>query len=109
MLKQIEIEKVPTIQITSKFSAFNGDIRAWQEAYFRVMQYQNTFNFAYETSIHSTRDHEAYLWVLLRSETDHDRIKEWLTDLGYGELTVAKVSVGEFAAYDMDIDYVEEV
>ena len=109
MLKQIEIEKVPTIQITSKYSAFKGTVRDWQEAYFRVMQYQNTFDFAYETAIHSNRDHEPFLWLLLRAETDPDRITEWLSGLGYGELMIGKVAVGEFSLCDMDIDYFEEV
>lgn len=109
MLKQIEVEKIPTIQITSKHSAFSDKYRSWQEAYFQVMAFQNTWNFAYRTNIESTRDHEAYLWILLRPDTNEEKITSWLTDLGYGDLQVDKVMVGEMDTYDLDVDYIEEV
>ena len=107
MLKQIEVEKFDTFQITSKHSAFNGS--SWQDAYFKVMTYQNTFSFAYQTNIESTRDHEAYLFILLRPDTDKDRITEWLTDLGYGDIKVDRVFVGEMSTYDLDVDFIAEV
>ena len=108
MLKHIEIENIPTFQITSKYSAFNNQYYTWQEAYFQVMTFQNTYGFAYRTNIESTRDHEAYLWILLRPDTDKDRIVSWLTGLGYEDLQVDKVMVGEMATYDLDVDYIEE-
>lgn len=108
MLKQIEIEKINTVQITSKHSVFDPASYSWQQAYFQVMAYQNTFGFAYETSIHSTHDHEAYLWILLRPGSDVDRITSWLSDLGYRDLQVDQVTVGEMETYDLDVDYITE-
>ena len=108
MLKHIEVEKIDTLQITSKHSAFDSKHNSWQEAYFQVMAYQNTFDFAYTTAIHSTHDHEAYLWILLRPNTDRSLILSWLKDLGYGEMRVDNVTVGEMDTYDLDVDYIAE-
>lgn len=108
MLHQIEVQKEKTVQICSKHSAFQKD-RSWQEAYFQVMSYQNTYEFAYQTAIHSTHDHEAYLWILLRPKTSLDLIKDFLTDLGYGDLKIDNVTVGEIETYDLDVDYIAEV
>lgn len=108
MLKQIEIEKIDTIQITSKHSAFDHEHKNWQESYFQIMAYQNTWNFAYQTNIESTRDHEAYLFILLRPGTNQERITEWLTDLGYRDLKVDAVTVGEMESYDLDVDFIAE-
>lgn len=108
MLKQIEIEKVNTLQITSKHSDFNSKYNSWQEAYFQIMAYQNTWSFAYRTAIESTRDHEAYLWILLKPTANAERITEWLTDLGYGNLQLDKVTVGEMDTCGLDVDYIEE-
>ena len=108
MLKHVEIEKHDTFQITSKHSSFDSENHRWQESYFQVMAYQNTFNFAYDTSIHSTHDHEAYLWILLRPETDRSRILSWLEDLGYGDLRVDNVTVSEIDLYDLDTDFIAE-
>jgi uncharacterized protein (DUF2225 family) len=108
MLKQIEIEKISTTQITSMHSSFDSERYSWQEAYFQIMAYQNTYDFAYTTAIHSTRDHEAYLWILLHPNTDKNRILEWLSSLGYSDLKTYEVTVGELNTYDLDIDYIAE-
>ena len=108
MLKQVEIEKINTLQITSKYSAFTGSRYTWQEAYFQILSHQNTYGFAYQTNIESTHDHEAYLWILLRPTADKTRIIDWLEDLGYGKISVDKVVVGEMDTYDLDVDFITE-
>ena len=106
MVKQVEIEKVPTYQLVSKHSAFKGT--SWQEAYFKVMSYQNTFDFAYQTTIGSNFDHEAFLCILLRGDADRFKVIEWLTDLGYGDIDMYKVMVGEVNTYNLDVDFIVE-
>ena len=106
MLKQVEIERVPTYQLRSKYSAFKGT--NWQEAYFKVMSYQNTFDFAYSTTIASTFDHEAFLCILLRGDADRFKVIEWLTDLGYGDIDSYKVFVGEVSTLNLDVDFIIE-
>lgn len=109
MLENIEVEKIDTFQIISKHSDFNKENYSWQEAYFQVMAFQNTFDFAYSTNIESTHDHEAYLLIILRPETGKDRIVEWLEGLGYRNLIVNDVTVGEIQTYDLGVDYITEV
>ena len=85
-------EKKKALTITSDFSNFDGDVRKWQESYFTLLSYKNTFSSSfYKLDLQSTRD-TPYVFLLV-SITQKDTIKETMESLGYKNIVMNEFTV----------------
>lgn len=99
----MEKEIIKTTTFASYFKDFDGSTRDWQEAYFRLLAYKNTFNKFIELDIKSRGDHQAYLYLIVNYE-DSTNIKELLKDMGYRNILEYDSKTLELTLDDMDLD-----
>lgn len=103
----MEKEIIKTVTFTSYFKDFTGDVRGWQEAYFELLSWKNTYYIPYEMDINSTSSHEAYLYLVVKEEVK-ETTKNILENLGYGNIQIADTKTLEITLdVDLDIDNVK--
>lgn len=82
MKKAFETEKVKAVQIVYYFNDWSGTTREWQEKYFELLSWRNTWQLPLEMDIYSSRKNGAYLFMVIPKE-DAERTLDWLDGLGY--------------------------
>ena len=92
-------------RLISKYSAFKQEELTWQQAFFHVLQWKNTWDFAFSTTINSFSNHEAYLEIILYESKHVDRTIEWLNGLGYQDIHVENVGIAVLETDDHDLEY----
>ena len=101
-------ERKKTVSLVSYYRDFKGDLDKWRRSYFDLLSWKNTFEFTYAMDIHSTGDHEAYLWMILRNPAQKEAVIEMLEDLQYSNVISHDVTVGEVYCDDYEIEYLFE-
>lgn len=81
------------------------DVRKWQENFFELMSWKNTWGMCYQLDINSNRDEGAFL-IIRVNERIKDKMLSYLESLGYQNIKSedCKVCVMEMD-YDEGIDY----
>ncbi len=78
-------EKRKAVRIRAFYGDFAGDVRQWQEAYFQLIAWKNTWSVPYSLDCCSNHCHEPY--VLMTVDADcADRVIETMSDLGYHKI-----------------------
>jgi hypothetical protein len=107
MRRSMREEIINTVTFTSRYSKFKGD--SWQQAYFYLLSWKNTWYKTISLDINSTYKHEAFLEVVVK-EKDAESVKGMLEDLGYGEIKEYKGKLLKlFVEWDGDEDYDEVI
>lgn len=77
-----DVRKETVVLITAKFSEFDGDVRQWQENYFKIVSMKNTVSSILELDITSDYEHDAIVRVVT-TERNGENCKGWMDSLGY--------------------------
>ncbi len=100
-------EVLETVTFISYYKDFNDSLNSWQEAYFMLLSWKNTFNTPIKMDIESTGTHEAYLHLVVKKEDSADT-KTLLEELGYKEIRAIETKTIEITVDDVeDIDYIQ--
>lgn len=99
----VEVEKAVVVRIDHK--DFDGDIRKWQELYFQILSWKNTWSMAYEVDMLAYNDHSAYVYIVAKAEIK-EQLVDWLKSIGYNKIShVEEVEIGTLEIYaDNDDD-----
>lgn len=105
MKREIMEEVLNTVIFTSLYQDFNSDGNwHWQEAYFRLLSWKNTWGVPIYMDINTASNHEAYLCLVVK-EKDAEFVKDMLEDLGYGNI---KEHHGKTLKLGVEYDYKTE-
>ena len=97
----VEVEKAVVVRMD--FKEFEGDVRQWQELFFKVLTWKNTFSLAYEVDVQSYRDNSAFVKIVAKQEIE-DQLVDWLKSIGYNKVKTEEVEVGVLGIYaDADV------
>lgn len=99
------IDTLDGIRLTSRYSAFKECGFTWQQAFFQVLQWKNTWDLAFSTTINASSNHEAYLEIVLYEADRADQTIEWLNGLGYQDIHSEKVKIAALETDDYDLEY----
>lgn len=103
---QFDYDKpVDCVQITSKFSDFDGSAEEWRKAFFDLLSWKNTWGVPYVLDIESNRDHEAFLCIVTK-KCQKEQTIEYLAYLGYRNITCNDTKVLEVECWDDDFDWI---
>ena len=72
--------KVVTIYYT--YADWSGSCREWQEAYFQMLSWKNTWGIPVKMDVYADGNHEAYFYVLVPADRA-DQTREYMDELGY--------------------------
>ena len=97
---EVVVEVEEAVEVRINFKDFDGDVRKWQELYFRVLAWKNTWSLAYEVDMLAYNDHSAYVKIVIKREAK-EQLVEWLEAIGYNKISaVEDVEVGTLGIYD---------
>ena len=99
------IDTLDGIRLTSRFSVFKENGFTWQQAFFQVLQWKNTWDLAFSTTINASSNHEAYLEIVLYNSDHVEQTIEWLNGLGYQDIHSEKVKIAALETDDYDLEY----
>ena len=103
MKKQFEIEKENAVIITAYYNDWDGDVRGWQEAYFKLLAWKNTWGLVYRLDIMAKSDHSPFVELIIDPDC-RVGIIEMMEDLGYKNMKVDDIVVGTIDGYVDDDD-----
>lgn len=102
MKREIREEVLNVVKFTSNYKDFKGT--SWQNAYFELLSWKNTWNKALAMDINSTYDHKAYLYLVVK-ERDAELTRNMLEGLGYGNIKELKTKTLQlFVDVDSNVD-----
>lgn len=91
------------IWITAYYKDYVG--KNWQDAYFQLLAWKNTWGIPYNMDINSTSKHEAYLSMII-PEHYEEQVLEMISDLGYRNIREEVGTVGFVPVeYDENVDW----
>lgn len=105
-MAHIESELINAVTMNSYFGDFDGDVRKWQEAYFRMLEWKNTWGIPLKMDILSTGDHEAYLHMVIEKKGKLvDMARDLLKGYGYRKVYEFDVRIRALMPdYEEDVD-----
>lgn len=86
-------EREDAVVVTINRNEFSGDTRAWQEAYFKILSWKNTWSMTYEVDMLSYCNHDPYVRIVAKREIKNHLV-EWLKDIGYDTVHTEDVVIG---------------
>ena len=92
-IHEIYVEKEQGVAITAGREDFDGDTKAWQESFFKLLSWKNTWSLCYDLTINSTYEHEPFVKVVANAVIKNELV-EYMQKLGYRNLIVGDVWVG---------------
>lgn len=102
-------ETIKTTTFVCGWNEFNlkhdgNDVRRWQEAYFELLSWKNTWYLALNLDMCSTRDGEPFVRLIVK-EKDKERTENYLKSLGYiGVKVYDTVTLKLYVDYDDKYD-----
>ena len=90
-------QTIETTTFTSNYSNFVG--KDWQNAYFKLLSWKNTWDLPLILDIKAGCNHEAFLEVVVK-RVNANLTREYLEELGYGE-----INEYESKALEITLDY----
>ena len=99
---KVDVKKEESVQIVSYFEDFDGDLRRWQESYFTLLAWKNTWDAAYVLDLNSSRTKGTFVRVIPRNADTMESVKEMMDELGYRKLQTFHVSIGVAEYCDVD-------
>lgn len=100
-------EIIETTSFGSYYKSFNEKENwTWQQAYFRLLSWKNTWGIPLIMDICSTVEHEPYLYLVVpRDKTEH--VRDYLEGLGYGEIIETETNTLKISVdWEEDLDEV---
>ena len=88
------LETIKTVSVIAYRKDFDGDTTKWQQAYFQMLSWKNTWGLAYDMDILESRKNGVYVWIVLHSADNAERLVEYMTDFGYRDIKTNWVNVG---------------
>lgn len=97
----VDVEVREVTGISSNFNDFVGAVdfekvdkaSQWQDAYFSLLSWKNTWRIPYEMDIESTYDHIPFLHVVVNTD-NADALVDFMETLGYGNIKRHNFKVG---------------
>lgn len=70
-------------------------IREWQNAYFELLAWKNTWDIPYEMDIYSTHEHMPYVRIIIPvvNPDTPDHLKEMMEGLGYKNIEITDINI----------------
>ena len=84
---------VSGIAITSYYSSFHGNSIDWQNSYFELLSWHNTYYLDYELCICGRGDNPCVRVVVPDDCSIPDRLVEYMQDLHYGDISKYSVKI----------------
>ena len=112
MVIRITANKVKTTRLTALYKDFKPEAdpetrgRWWQEAYFDLLAWKNTWGLHYELDIFSSRKDGAFVSVAVKAENG-EYLKDYMEGLGYGNVQAYEeeaLVIDEEELYDIEAD-----
>ena len=100
-------EIIKTVSVIAYRNDFDGDTAKWQQAYFQMLSWKNTFSIAYYMDILESRQNGVFVCVVLHSAENADRLLGFMNGLGYRNIKTHWVNVGVCELPD-GCDYIYE-
>lgn len=104
-------ERAKAVRFCSYFSDFwkgreleRPKVREWQEAYFQMLSWKNTFGYPFFMDIADSRKYGPYIFLdVPKDKADYTR--EYLSELGYGDIKETEIAVELITPeFDMRVD-----
>ena len=103
---QIEYDKpIDCVEFRANFKDFDGSTEEWRKAYFDLLSWKNTWGLPYIMDIRSTRDHDAYLFIVTK-KGQKERTLDYLDYLGYRNVLCEDTKVLEVEYWGEDFDWI---
>lgn len=80
--KNFEIDFADVVEITFSYNNWNGTVTEWQEAFFKLLSWKNTFEVPFELDIKDGAKHVPFLSITV-SEHEAGDVAELLDGYGY--------------------------
>ena len=105
-MAHIESELINAVTFNAYFKDYDGDVKAWQAAYFKLLAWKNTWGIPLAMDILSTGDHEAYLHLVIEKKGKLvDMARDLLKDYGYRKVYEFDTSIRALMPdYEEDVD-----
>ena len=102
--------KVKAKLVRAYFGDFSGDVRKWQEAYFELIAWKNTFGIPYSLDIKAWGSRGPYVEIVLKNGKAVANLETAMTELGYKSIKIDDVNVEVFSPeIDDNLPIEEEV
>lgn len=103
-----ETKVVDAVVVTSFYSSFRGNSVEWQNSYFELLSWHNTYYLDYGLSICGRGDNPCVRVIVPADGYTPDSLVSLLTDLHYGDIKTYSIKVccvePSLGIYDPDID-----
>lgn len=95
-------EKKEAVRFIIKFKDQQMDVKKWQENYFKLISWKNTWGGAYKLDVNSNKTEGTFI-VFVVAKAYSKTMEEWLEELGFNYMAY-EVTVGE-----IELDYDEGI
>ena len=100
-------ETIKTVSVVSHFKDFDGDATKWQQAYFQMVSWKNTWGLVYDMDILESRQNGVFIRIVLHSADNAERLVDYMEAYGYRDIKTHPVTVGICEGPD-GVDYIFE-
>ena len=91
---KVDVRKEKSVQIVSYFNDFDGDVRKWQEAFFELLSWNNTWSTCYVLEICASRARGTFVRVTPHNPDTVDSVIGMMEGLGYKGFKTDDVTIG---------------
>jgi hypothetical protein len=97
------VEKNTAKRITIDFPKQDMTVSEWQEAYFKILAWKNTWDIPHEVDIKAYHDNTAYI-VIVVDDDRYDGTLKLLENYGFKSIDAEDITIGLLDAYEADVD-----
>lgn len=90
-------------RVESYLSDFDGDVPAWENAFYELWRYHMTYSFAVDIAVYESRKKGVFVSLLVRPAYKTG-VLDAMEDLGYRNVSVVEETFAEFDSFCMGDD-----